>query len=406
MCIFGKKKYVYLDHAATTPMDTGIAKKMHAIHISEYANPGGIHRMAREAQGLLDDARTRLASRLGVQSGDIVFTRGGTESIVMGLWGVIAAYRDEYPDSVPHVLLSAIEHPAVRESIWAWADQGLIIAEEIPVDTDGIVDIGMFKKMLQPETLLASVMYVNNEIGSIQPIREIAKIIRHWRKHQETIYPYFHTDAVQAVNYLDINIPRLGVDLLSLTASKMYGPKGMGALYIHPRITVAPLMHGGDQEFDIRPGTPDVAGCVGCADALDHTRILTEQESERLQEIKYRTLALLQESGIEYRLYGNPDTTIPGTCMLGIPGVLGERLVIELDARGFAVSSRAACSTNAEGASHVLTAMGYTDGWGSIRISMGRTTTYNDMKQFVHALTDVVKKIAVEKEIIHNLSVS
>lgn len=404
--MFGKKKYTYLDNAATTPMDPNIAKRMSAINTETYANTGALHRMAQEAKSLLDDARARVAGQLAVQPTDIIFTRGGTESNIIGLWGVIATYRDEHPETIPHVIISTIEHPAVRESVWAWADQGLIVAEEIPVDSDGIVDLAAFKKMLRPETILVSVMYANNETGSIQPIRDIAKMIRHWRKHQETPYPYFHTDAVQAVNYLDVNIPRLGVDLLSITASKIYGPKGIGVLYIHPRITMMPLMHGGSQEFDMRPGTPDVAGCVGCADALDRARDMAPTEVARLEILKQETLDGLQSSGITYRIHGNSSTTIPCTLNIGIPGASGERLVIELDAQGFAVSSRAACSTNTDGESHILSAMGYTDGWGSVRISMGRSTTSKDMKNFIKALVKIVQKISVEKEMINTIPVS
>ena len=399
--MFGKKKYIYLDHAATTPMDSKIAKKMSRINQETYANAGGIHRMAVEAKELVEDARARVARQLSVLPTDIVFTRGGTESNVMGLWGVIASYRADNPGQIPHVLISTIEHAAVRESAWAWADQGIITADEIPVGTNGVVDMNEFKSLLRPETILVSIMYANNETGSIQPIRDIAKVIRHWRKHNKTVYPYFHTDAVQGASYLDMNIPRLGVDLLSVTASKMYGPKGIGFLYIHPRLTVMPLMHGGSQEYDLRPGTPDTAGCVACADAFDLARDLVEKESKRLTLLKKETLLWLAESNIEYRIHGDVEETIPCTLNIGLPGASGERFVIELDATGFAVSSRAACSSNADGESHILTAMGYTDGWGSVRVSMGRSTTSKDMKNFVQALVSVVAKIQKEREIIN-----
>lgn len=405
-CMFGKKKYIYLDHAATTPMDANIAKRMSAINTETYANAGALHSMAQKAKGLLNDARARVAGQLGAQPTDIIFTRGGTESNVMALWGVIAAYRDENPDTVPHIIISTIEHAAVRESAWAWAEQGIITVDEVPVNMDGVVDIDTLKSLIQPETILVSVMYANNEIGSIQPIRDIAKIIRTWRKHNDTQYPYFHTDAVQAVNYLDMNIPRLGVDLLSITASKMYGPKGIGVLYIHPRITVTPLMYGGSQEFDMRPGTPDVAGCVACADAFDMARSMADDESARLDMLKTQTIELLDQSGIEYRIHGDPSQTIACTLNIGIPSASGERLVIELDAQGFAVSSRAACSTNADGESHILTAMGYTDGWGSIRISMGRSTSLKDMKNFVKTLVVVVEKLSLEQELMNGRSMS
>lgn len=402
--MFGKRKYTYLDHAATTPMSPEIAKRMSEVNLNAYANAGGIHVMAREAKDLVEDARLRTARQLAVQPTDIIFTRGGTESNIMALWGVIAAYRADYPGSIPHIIISAIEHAAIRESVWAWYQEGIVIVDEISVDKDGVIEISELKNMITPETILISIMYANNETGIIQPIREVAKTIRHYRKHHESIYPYFHTDAVQAVNYLDMHIPRLGVDMLSLTSSKMYGPKGIGCLYIHPRMTVMPLMHGGSQEFDMRPGTQDTAGYVGFADALDQARAIWEIETERLTELKEKTLELLNDTQIKYRIHGDPVQSIPCTLNIGIPDVSGERLVIELDARGFAVSSRAACSTNAEGESHILTSMGYTDGWGSIRVSMGRDTVEKDMKRFVEALEDIVEKINIEQKILHTQS--
>lgn len=396
--LFGRTT-IYLDHAATTPMDPEVQKVLVETQKRFFANPGGLHAQSRSAKELLDVARARVAKVIGMQPADVVFTRGGTESDVMALWAIIKAHGENV-EGTPHVIISSIEHSAVRESVYAWEAEGLITVSELPVDTTGVVDPQDLKNTLRPETILVSAMYVNNEIGSIQPIRELTKTVRWWRKQNDTQYPYVHTDAIQATNYLDIHMPRLGVDLMSLSGSKIYGPKSIGTLCIRPNVEVAPLMHGGSQESDLRPGTEDVAGCVAFALALEMTIERQEDEAARLESLKSFAYEQLDVSGIEYRIHGSREDGAPHILNLGIKGMSGERLVIELDAQRISTSSRAACATNAEGASHVIAALGYhdEDTWGTLRISMGRSTTQQDTQRCIQVLKKINEKIQDEQK--------
>jgi cysteine desulfurase len=395
---------IYLDHAATTPMDVGVFHALTSTLKHFPANPGGLHADALAARELLGTARKRVARCVAMQPSDVVFTRGGTESDILALWGIIQAHRDAV-EGVPHVIISSVEHSAVRENVYAWEEQGIITVSELPVNQQGVVDAHDLKKALTPQTILVSVMYVNNEIGSVQPIRELAKTIRWWRKHNETAYPYFHTDAIQATNLQDMHMPRLGVDLMSISGSKIYGPKSIGALVTKPNVILTPLMHGGSQEFDMRPGTEDVAACVAFAYALEQAIEKRELEHERLRILRNTTLDLLAQTGLVYRIYGDNKNGSPHIISIGIPHTTGERLVIEFDARGISVASRAACATDATGQTHVIAALGISEkDSGTIRVSMGRSTREKDMVRFVSALRDIMQKIRQEHELIKGTS--
>jgi cysteine desulfurase len=311
---------------------------------------------------------------------------------------------------VPHVIISAIEHSSVLETLKDLWRKDIIDLSIIPVDENGIVLVDEIKKVLRPETVLVSVMYVNNEIGTIQPVKEITKLVR-WYKKQNDLktYPLVHCDAIQATNYLDINVERLGVDLMSLSGSKIYGPKSSGFLYIRNKSLVSPVLHGGDQEFGFRAGTEDVAQIVGFTKALEITRDIAEKESARLLELQNYFFEELEKNLTNYQINGSREFRIPNNINISISGVSSERLVIELDAQGIAASSQSACRSDSDEESYVIAAIRHTprlapstlskrEGMtsaveGSIRFTMGRITTKKDVEKTVKTLVDIVNKI-------------
>ncbi|MFT7557829.1 MAG: cysteine desulfurase, partial [Planctomycetota bacterium] len=359
-----------------------------------------------------EDARAQIARLLHVQPVEIIFTRGGTEANALPLVSVLRGISREFPDETPHVVASAIEHPAVYELLQDLATRGMIELSLVPVDARGVVDLRIMGDMITEKTRLVSIMYVNNELGTIQPIREIVKLVRRHRKDLHTPYPLIHTDAIQAAGYLDIHVPRLGVDMLSLSGSKIYGPRGLGCAYMRKGIPVESFMLGGNQEHGLRSGTEDVAGCVGLAEALELAMGQREREYGRmydLQQIFLHGIHILQERfPNRIRLHGSFEhgERVPNNIHAGIQGISGERLVIELDAQYVAASARSACSTTEEGQSHVLTAL-YTTmqiseelvEYGMVRFSMGRETRGSDIEKAMQALGLIMEKIIQEKQL-------
>lgn len=430
----GSKKTIYLDHAATTPLDPEVQRAMVAVMTGDFANPGAIHGLGIKTRLLINDARRSVAKLLGTTSNHIVFTRGGTESNNIAIQGVIARAvqknqgshsMGEFPK--PHVISSVIEHAAVLETLKELERQQVIELTLVDVDATGIVMVDQVKEALRPETVLISIMYVNNEIGTIQPIREIAKLVRWYRKqldrkpHHATTsaarngnsvgtdagnmdaYPLFHVDAIQAVNYLDIHVERLGVDLMSLSGSKIYGPKSSGVVFVRNLSLVAPMLFGGDQEFSIRPGTEDVVQVVGFTKALESVRAIADSEHERLKVLRDDAITSLEKNILDVVINGSRTDRVANNISFTIPGISGERLVIELDARGILCASKSACKEDSDEASHVLTALRratVTDTDGAVRLSLGQGTTRADTQYAVESITDIVKTIrAFEKTI-------
>lgn len=442
MRAFTRKKKIYLDHAATTPLDAEVYQTMSAVMVDEYANPGAIHSAGIHARQVITTARRSVAKLLGTTSDHIIFTRGGTESNSIALQGVISFAVRMMEGTRPHVISSVIEHAAVLETLKALERNGTIELTLIEVDAQGIVIMDELKKALRPETVLVSVMYVNNEIGTIQPIREIAKLIRWYRKQlgrnlltsgkvgpekgsiEKTydVYPVFHVDAIQAVNYLDIHVERLGVDLMSLSGSKIYGPKSSGALFVRNRSLLVPVMFGGDQEFGLRPGTEDVVQVVGFTKALERARLIADNERARLGALRDELIGLLEKKIPDIMVNGSRTDRIANNVSITIPGISGERLVIELDARGIWCASKSACKEGSDEASHVLTAIRnasaqnisrqktsgknssqksrVTETDGAVRLSLGQGTTQRTIRYVAKTLAEVVETIrAFEKTI-------
>jgi cysteine desulfurase len=330
-----------------------------------------------------------------------------------------------FKERKPHVISSVIEHAAVLETFKQLEKEKKIELTLVPVDTDGIVLVDEIKKALKPETILVSVMYVNNEIGTVQPIKDIAKLIRWYKKHTPqaqgpstlskrkgsgptSIYPLVHVDAIQAANYFDINVERLGVDLMSLSGSKIYGPKSSGVLYVRNREMVSSMFHGGDQEFGLRAGTEDVAQVAGFAKALGFACALAQNEASRLEVLRDRLIeGLCSLPGV--RLNGTARDRICNNVNVSVEGISGERLVIELDARGIAVSSKSACREDTDEESHVIAALragtnlpliegvarpkaggGST---GSLRFTLGRQTNAWDIEKVIKECSSIIQKI-------------
>ncbi len=401
--MFFKKKRTYLDHASTTPMDTRVISAMRDIYVAEYYNPGSLAREGVAAKALVIDARKRAAILISAQPGQIYFSRGGTESISTAIQGVMSrAIRTGFT-SIPHIITSVIEHPAVLETVASLESRGLCTVTRVPVSSDGIISLDELKKSLRPETVLVSVQYANNEIGTIQPISEIAKLIRQFRKANSykltaISYPLFHTDAVQAVNYLDLHVDRLGVDLLSISGSKIYGPKASGILFVRRRDILDPVLYGGGQEGGVFPGTEDVAVIFGFTRSLEVARELALSESVRLTTLRDHIITSVKTIS-DVSLNGSETDRLPNNIHISVSGIESERLVLELDAAGFAVSSKSACKSDVEGISHVLAAIGKTASSAiraDIRISLGRSTTSRDIDRFLSVFQKIVVRLRSE----------
>ncbi len=344
-------------------------------------NPSSIHAEGVLAAAKLAEARRKVAGVLACQPDEIIFTSGGTESNNLAVFGVGKGHR----------VFSSIEHSSILQTD--------LRATFVPVDADGLVNLKDLKKALRPETVLVSIAYANNEIGTIQPIREIAKIIRHYRKANSSkltanSFPLFHTDACQAPRYLDLNVARLGVDLMSLNGAKVGGPKGVGCLYVRRGIKLQPMLVGGGQERGLRAGTENVEGIIRFAKALEAAAKNREKESKRLSALRdYFISKLLKNSGTE--LNGSPAARLPNNINISFQDVLAEQLVIELDAKGVAASTGSACSAQTKDESYVIIALGKStaEAQNSIRFTLGPEMTKSDINYVLKVLPLIIKKI-------------
>jgi len=389
-------KRIYLDNSATTPVDKRVEKVMRPYFRKEFGNPSALYKEGVVAKEAVEQARRDVAGALGAHSDEIVFTGSGTESDNMAILGVIKAFSSTTSNlGMPHIVTSVIEHPAVLEVCRVLERDGITNVTYVGVDEKGIVDVKKIKDALRKETVLVSIMYANNEIGTIQPIRDIAKVVRAWKKQNGREYPYFHTDACQATNYLDMNVLRLGVDLLTLNGSKIYGPKGIGALYIKRGTHLAPKIYGGGQERGLRAGTENVPAIVGFAEAVKLVQESREKESVRLIELRsYFTKELLERIPGSI-LNGDKGNRLPSNVNISIPNIDSEQLVIELDAKGVAASARSACKSRDYESSYVIMALGRKSlsNEGGVRFSLGRDTRKRDIDYVLKILPKIIKKI-------------
>lgn len=380
------KKYpnTYLDHNATTYLDEEVLKAMLPFLTERYANPSSIYRQSLDNRQIIDESKAQMKKMLNADDDTrIVFTGGGSEADNLAIKGYALANKKKGN----HIITSAIEHHAVLHTCEYLEKQGFEVSY-IPVNKEGVVDIEQLKQAIRAETILITIMYANNETGVIQPIRDIGRIALD-RKI------VFHTDAVQAVGRIDIDLQQINVDMLTVSAHKLYGPKGIGALYIKKAVRIDPLIHGGQQEYGLRAGTENVAGIVGFAKAMELSLSLRPQESKRLSEMRNRLqqqlLAMIPESQIN----GDLENRLPNTLNMIIKYIEGEGMLLLLDKEGINVSSGSACTSGSLEPSHVLLAMGipHGDAHGSIRISLGRLNTEEDITKLIEVLPMVVEKL-------------
>jgi cysteine desulfurase len=393
--MFRKQKLIYLDHASATPVDTNVAKEMQRLTRTIHANPSGITALSVASRAIVENARAIVAKLLFAHADEIIFTGSGTESDALAIIGTVMKMRSE--TCLPHIVTTVIEHPAVLENCRMLERNGFAEVTYVQCDEKGIIDPKEIKAALKENTVLVSVMYANNEIGTIQPIAEIAKEIRHFKKSTPlSRLPLLHTDACQAMNYIELtNIEKLGVDLMSFNSSKIYGPKGVGFLYKKRSVELAPLYEGGGQEFGLRSGTEDVVSIAGAAMALEQTWKMKEKEAKRLTALRdygIEKLLSLSSSTVEIILNGDQSVRLPNNINITVSGISSELLVIELDARGIAVSAKSACKSDDPNESYVIDALRTASGHdknsadGSIRISLGRSTKKSDIDALVTAL--------------------
>lgn len=396
---------IYLDHSATTPVDKKALKEMLPYFQNKFGNPSSIHSFGQEALAGVDKARQQLADFLNCEANEIVFTSGATESDNLAVRGVISALKKRGVKN-PHIITSLIEHDAILEPCMALEKEGIEVTY-LPVGKNCVIDIEKLKLAVKDNTVLVSIMYVNSEIGSIQPIREIGKIIekinkekyKEWerKKIKEKSLPiYFHTDATQALNFCNCNTKHLHVDLLSLSSHKIYGPKGCGALFAKTGTPLSALQLGGHHERNLRSGTLNTSGIVGLGSAISQ---LTEKEIKK----NNKKIAALRDKLVEGIIKNIPDAilntdrknAVPAHAHFSFLGVEGESILIALDLEGIAVSTGSACASGSLKASHVLLAMGIKPevAHGSIRFSLGKHTKEAEIKKAIQVLPPVVRRL-------------
>jgi cysteine desulfurase len=387
------QRSVYLDHAATTGVLPEVVDAMLPFFTEKYGNPSSVHAWGRAAHQGMENARRQVASVLGSRPREIVFTSGGTESDNFAVKGVAWAYRrglnpNKQPTEGPgHIIISAIEHHAILHSAEELEQHGFETTV-LPVDQYGTVNPEDVARAMRPGTVLVSIMYANNEIGTIQPVREIADIAHAGGA-------YFHTDAVQAGGYLDLNVDRLGADLLSLSAHKFYGPKGVGVLYIRHNTAIVPQQHGGSQESRRRASTENVPGIVGLGAALARAQAAVEVETEYVRGLRDRLIAGISERIAGVHLMGHPTNRLPNNANFCIEGVEGETMLLRLDMRGIGASSGAACASGSSEPSHVLRALGVPKelAQGSLRLTVGIDNSPDDIDYAIDVLENCVSEL-------------
>lgn len=374
---------VYLDYAATAPCDPEVAKYMQPYFTDIFGNPSSIHQFGQEAKKGLENAREILANFLGAKPDEIIFTSGGTESNNFALKGIAFANQNKGN----HIIVSAIEHHAVLEPAKFLEKLGFKVTV-LKVDKFGMVSPEDVKKELTDKTILVSIMHANNEIGTIQPIKEISKIVK-----EKNIY--FHTDSVQTVGHIPVNVDDLGVDLLSLSAHKFYGPKGVGALYLRKGTKITPFMHGGDQERRRRASTENVSGIVGLGKAIDICKERMSKDSSREIQLRDKLIKGIPEKIDDVYLNGHPKMRLPNNVNFSIKYIEGESILLNLDLLGIAASTGSACTSSSLEPSHVLLAIGlpHEIAHGSLRLTLGRFTKDDEIDYVLENLPVVVKNL-------------
>src|SRR5680860_69406 len=377
-------RHIYLDHSATTPVDQEVAAIMMTYYTEKYGNPSSVHGFGREAKQGLEEARRQVAALIGATPQEVIFTSGGTESDNLAILGTAQAMRKKGK----HLITSAIEHHAVLEPCEYLEKNGFELTV-IPVDSEGIVSVEDVRKAIRPDTILISVMHANNEVGAIQPIEEIGKLARE-------LGITFHVDAVQSLGKIPINVKEMNIDLLTVSAHKIYGPKGVGALYIRKGVRIVPLVHGGSQERKRRSGTENTPGIIGFGKACELIGKRMIEDEELQTKLRDKLMNGILER-IEYVKVNGPlgEKRLPNNVNVSIRFVEGESLLLSLDMLGIAASSGSACTSGSLDPSHVLLAMGLVHeiAHGSLRFSLGRQNTAEEINYVLEQLPKIVDRL-------------
>lgn len=371
-----------MDHSATTPVAAEVLEAMLPYFSQRFGNASSLHGFGREAKEALEESRQRVARLLNAHPGEIVFTSGGTESDNLALRGI--AYKNR--NSGRHIITSQIEHPAILETCHSLEREGFSVTY-LPVNREGLIELSELERAIRPDTILISIMHANNEVGTIQPLEEVGRLAA-----DRDIY--LHTDAVQTVGKIPVDVEAMGADLLSLSAHKLYGPKGVGALYIRRGTKMQSLSTGGGHERNLRSGTENVAGIVGLARAADLAGEEMAAEGQRLSQLRDRLADLVLGRVKDAWVNGSMEKRLPGSLNFGFSYVEGESLLLYLDSKGIAVSTGSACSSHKLEPSHVLLALGLKpeECHGSLRITMGRSNNQEQVDYVAECIAEAVER--------------
>ncbi|MBN2408473.1 MAG: IscS subfamily cysteine desulfurase [Candidatus Aminicenantes bacterium] len=373
---------IYLDNNATTPVDPAVAEKMSAFLKEHFGNPSSLYPIGRRVKEFVTQARESVAKAIGAQRSEVFFTSSGTESDNWAIRGVLDACPDKRD-----LVISAIEHPAVLQMADDLERKNYKVTH-VPVDSDGVVDLDFLRRAVTPQTALISIMQANNEIGTIQPIEEIVGLAR------EKGVPV-HTDAVQSFGKIDINVAKLGVDFMTLSAHKVYGPKGVGALYVRKGADIRPFIHGGHQERGLRGGTENTAGIVGFGEAVSILMERGKKDKERIGGLTATLKKGIEDAIPKLKFNGHPEKRVTNTLNIAFPGLEGEAILLALATKGICVSTGSACSSESEDVSHVLLAIGLKPevARSCLRISLGRFNTEEDVQGMLEVLPGIIRKL-------------
>ncbi len=392
-------KKIYLDYASTTPVSKRVFKKMKPYFMDVFFNASSIHKGGLLAKKAIQESREKIARIISVRSQDVYFVGSGTESINLAMLGVVRKFLNDENLKIqlngekPHLIITSVEHPAVMEAARRLEREGAELTI-IPVLQNGLVETQKLRAALKPNTVLVSVMFANNEIGTILPISKISREIQEYKKkigREKNEFPFFHTDASQAVNYFSVQVEKLGVDLMTIDAGKFYGPKGVGVLYKKHSVPIEPIIFGGSQEDGLRAGTENVAGIVGCAEAFVESQKMREAESKRIIFLQLYFMEEVLKIFPNAILNGDLRERLPNNVNFCFPESNAEFLVLALDVKGVAVSSTAACKSLGDNSySYVVEALGRPEcASSSIRFSFGRDTTKKELKKVVKILEKI-----------------
>ncbi len=379
-------KKVFMDHASTTKVDDEVLDAMLPYFSKYFGNPSSIHLFGREAHDAVDLSRRKVADLLNAKEDEIIFTAGGTEADNIAIKGVAYKHKEKRGSKGPHIITSEIEHPAVLQTCKHLEEEGFEVTY-VPVDEYGIVKLDELETALSENTFLITIMFANNEIGTIEPMEEIGKIAK-----ENNIL--FHTDAVQAIGKTPIDVKKLHIDLLALSSHKMYGPKGVGALYVRKGVQLKPIVHGGGHEKGLRSSTLNVPGIIGLGKACELAKERMQKDMKYLRSLRDKLIKNVLQIEESY-LNGHPEKRLVNNAHFRFVGVEGEAMLLAMDAKGIATSTGSACSSKKLQASHVLAAIGFDPEYahGSIRLSIGRETTEEDVMYVCESLSEVVEKL-------------